>query len=40
MATCLNKVMILQITQESGDIVEQLIDYRHLKTDVICRQGQ
>jgi hypothetical protein len=32
--------MKLQITQESGDIVEQLIDYRHLKTDVMCRQGQ
>jgi hypothetical protein len=40
MAACLNKVMKVQISQESGDTVEQLIDYRHLKTDVICRQGQ
>jgi hypothetical protein len=40
MAASLNKLMKLQITQKSGDIVEQLIDYWHLKTDVMCRQGQ
>jgi len=40
MAACLNKFMKLQITRESGDMVEQLIDCRHLKTDVMCCQGQ
>jgi hypothetical protein len=40
MVTYLNKVMELQKLQESGNTVEQLIDYRLLKSDVICRQGQ
>jgi len=40
MAACLNKFMKLRITQEIGDIVEQLIDCRHVKTDVMCLQGQ
>jgi hypothetical protein len=40
MAARVRKVTKLQNTEESGDTVEQLTDHPHLKTDVICRQGQ